>query len=67
MVPRKVTADNKAAFCLDLGKDFVMRDLMTLLDMMNQEGINKCIDDMQETYRKTLRIRTREEGDNVIN
>ena len=40
---------------------------MTLLDIINQKGINKRIDNMQETYKKTLKTRTREKEDNIIN
>ena len=48
-------------------EDFATRKLMTLLDMTNQEDMNKHIDGMQKNLQKTFEDKGSKEGDNVIN
>jgi len=53
--PRETTATERDSLCsvfLERRDDFETRESLTRSDMTDQEGVNKHMDDMQETYRK---------------
>ena len=53
--PRETMATERDLLCLVFLKrrdDFETRESLTQFNMTDQEGVNKYIDDIQETYRK---------------
>ena len=45
-MPKKVIIDNRVAFYLDLEKDFITQNLITLLDIINLKDVNRHIDNI---------------------